>query len=173
VVAFPCCGKAIDRRQFDAILDSNTVASERTTRHVYPVQHHGHLLISRNFAPGDPNETVQHPMPFELLHPGQPTLGALPRSSRPAPPRSRPFVCCSDGAHDGRRVQGPTSRREPFDKPFRLLAPDVAQAVVQPAGPTLPEFDRLRNQPKSAPVGGWGDRAILETFFQFLASDFD
>jgi hypothetical protein len=173
VVACPCCGKAIDRRQFDAILDSKPWHRSGQPAMFIRCNTTGHLLISRNFARGGPNETVQQPMPFELLHPGQPTLGALPRSSRPAPPRSRPFLCRSDGAHGGRRVQGPTSRREPFDKPFRLLAPGVAQAVVQPAGPTLPEFDRLRNQPESAPVGGSGDRAILETFFQFLASDFE
>src|SRR5262249_41708928 len=44
------------------------------------------------------------------------------------------------------------SRRQPLDHPAVALAP-VAQSVVQPAGPPLPELDRRGPHAVAAPVG--------------------
>ncbi len=48
--------------------------------------------------------------------------------------------------------------------------PGVAQAVVQPARPALPELDRLGYEAVTAPVVRPGNRSVGEAIFQVAAS---
>jgi hypothetical protein len=53
-------------------------------------------------------------------------------------------------------------RRQAFDDPHSIGAP-VAQAIVQPVRPSLPELDRIRRHDVAAPVRGPGYFLVEET----------
>src|SRR5687767_5959591 len=55
------------------------------------------------------------------------------------------------------------SRSEPLDDPpFRRLIPTVADPIVQPARPALPELGRLDHEPPTTPVRRAGNVASVE-----------
>src|SRR5690349_22091058 len=71
------------------------------------------------------------------------------------------------------------SRGEALDQPA-VLVPPVAQPIVEPTAPTLPELDRFRRKSPAAPVRGQGNFAtgifLLEHFhavFEHAASGND
>ena len=66
---------------------------------------------------------------------------------------SRPVISRSIHTNTGTEPSGTVAtrlRREPFDEPTVSVAP-VADSIVQPARPALPELGRLDDQPPAAP----------------------
>jgi NADPH-dependent stearoyl-CoA 9-desaturase len=53
------------------------------------------------------------------------------------------------------------SGRESFDAPAAVAGRDVAEAVVEPVGPVLPELEDDGREPESAPVGGRRQRDVV------------
>src|SRR5262249_9211847 len=70
-----------------------------------------------------------------------------------------------------------TSRREAFDHPALVRQAAVAEPVVEPARPSLPELDLFGDHAVSAPVWRARDRAVgvprsqpREPFFEDVAA---
>jgi NADPH-dependent stearoyl-CoA 9-desaturase len=57
-------------------------------------------------------------------------------------------------ARAGRAARGEDSGREPLDSPGAAVRRDVAEPIVEPVVPVLPELEDDGREPEAAPVGG-------------------
>src|SRR5258708_23186824 len=100
---------------------------------------------------------------------------AVPRPTRPAPAMAISQTLQEPSSAVMDRRSG--SRGQPLDPPTARRVLLVAQTVVQPAGPPLPEFDALGADSGTAPLVRQGNVAVCEAlgrrrhpFFQLPAA---